>query len=406
MIETIPKQNVEQTSIDSLLATDDMTKQCVQWLDLHQHEIVSTNFDIIDVTNTNSSEGHEVDTNNNNKSSSYVEIRTCDKIFPPGHCECKKDEQYLNNKIHKDNQVTQTDFSTPNSNCDNSATTNQTSLVRENKTTEIFLNVEAHYQTSSPLLIRPILKKSSEKRSNKEINISNQETANESQSNFECTKSSSVSFLLPSENKYISKDVVDSKMASKEEQNFEKNDLTCPPESGVRVEKGQCVQNLQISSNETNQLRMSRPSSFSDSDISDDENAQDKILPIKKIDEMMKAPLNVEEGGRYSILNKDFSSKVKEKSVYSQEVETLRKEIIYHHEKCEVSLKKSFKTSSFTVPKKTENVIIDHSGYSSGESTDTLLEEARNYVQMAKEKIVTVEDWKVIEEKKKKYRKR
>ena len=182
--------------------------------------------------------------------------------------------------------------------------------------------------------------------------------------------------------------------------------MSCPPESGVRVEKGQCVQNLQISSNETNQLRMSRPSSFSDSDISDDENAQDKILPIKKIDEMMKAPLNVEEGGRYSILNKDFSSKVKEKSVYTQEIETLRKEIILHHEKCEVSLQKSFKTSNFTVQKKTENVITDPSGYSSGESTDTLLEEARNYVQMAKEKIVTVEDWKVIEEKKKKYRKR
>ena len=120
----------------------------------------------------------------------------------------------------------------------------------------------------------------------------------------------------------------------------------------------------------------------------------------------MKPPLNVERGGRYSILNKDFSSKNTEKSMYTKEIETIRKEIIYQQEKCNIELEKSFQSSEVSKNESATKENNDNSGYSSGESTDTLLEEARNYIQMAKEKIVTLDDWKIIEENKKKYRKR
>ena len=120
---------------------------------------------------------------------------------------------------------------------------------------------------------------------------------------------------------------------------------------------------------------------------------------------MMQASLNV-EGGRYSILNRDFSSKITEKSEWTKEIEILRKEILCQKEKCEVDSKNFIKSSEFEVTRRVSKATIENSGYSSGESTDTLLEEARNYVQMAKEKIVTLDDWKIIEERKKKYRKR
>ena len=422
MIETIPQKKIEstknkqgslkqtfKTNIDTTVDEGDTTRHCVQWLNLHQPETLSKNSGLIEIAKTSYfEEVDDVDTNNNSIST-IIDIGVFNKNVPPEKCDCNIFEKDINEKIFLADQEAQTDFSIEEKNKfhvpENVSIVQQTS----SNDSEVYDNLKSQSHLSRPLLIRPILKYTSEYSLREYSSGSNSEDTNRHQHSTSSGKSSSVSFLLPSESQSTGEDTMDGKFRSRSQGSIDaipkKNNLEDPPGDVTDFKHKECLQNLPISPNDIS-LRMSRPSSFSDSDISGDENASKNILPIKKIDEMMKGPLNIERGGRYSILNKDFSSKNTEKSVYTKEIETIRKEIICHQEKYKIEIQNSFQPCEVSKNESAAILNIDNSGYSSGESTDTLLEEARNYVQMAKEKIVTLDDWKIIEENKKKYRKR
>lgn len=423
MIETIAQKSLEPTNnkqrslkqafnknIDILVDFDEITTDGVQLLNLHQP--LTNDADIIEIAKTNHyEESLEVDTNNNNTANVSIGIHEFKIQFPPEKCECEREERQELAQL--DNIETQTDFSAPASIetgiADNALITTEASF-RKNDKSEASQNVTSLSHLSRPLIIRPILKYTSKHNLGFQLDHSNAKTHNTHQYSFPGSKSSSVSFLLPSEVNSDSEDMTDGKMASDTENVQSKhslrNDLEHPPEITTDFNTKECIPNLPSASINQFILRMSRPSSFSDSDVSADENTADKNFdPIEKIDKLMQTSFNV-EGGRYSILNRDFSSKITEKSEWTKEIEIIRNEIICQKEKCEVDSKNFTRPSEFEVTRKISKTITDNSGYSSGDSTDTLLEEARNYIQVAKEKIVTLDDWKIIEEKKKKFRKR
>ena len=165
------------------------------------------------------------------------------------------------------------------------------------------------------------------------------------------------------------------------------------------------------------------PPSLSGSDLSEYEAViKDAQLAVEKIDKVMKPPITVEEGGRYSILNPNFTPKFQEESAWMMEIKSMQNEIIIERQKCisEVMQKTSRNCGSvlqerqgkkqtarphYTL-KELDKVDGEDEDSSSEESTDTLLEEARLYVAIAKEKIVTLDDWQKIDENKKLYKKK
>ena len=276
---------------------------------------------------------------------------------------------------------------------------------------------EAHSFNSDQHSIfpRPILKCSDQEnlvsglvKEEYSITVSKNETSNSSSN-----KVHAVSFFLPSDvNVFTQNDIVDGEIMSYNNSFTDANDLPKFDSSSDKISNIDRVSvpasHDEIWSKRKKSFLISPPSSFSDSDTCDNEatTLRGRNLSTPEISYMTNdRQINIQEGGRYSILNRDFTPKTKESSTL-QECQEIRKEILSQRARCELDVKK-WKSSS------TSSLLIRSKGRksynfedSSGESTDTLLEEAKQYIDVAKEKIVTMEDWNKIDLKKKKYKKR
>ena len=276
---------------------------------------------------------------------------------------------------------------------------------------------EAHSFNSDQHSIfpRPILKCSDQKnlvsglvKEEYSITVSKNETSNSSSN-----KVHAVSFFLPSDvNVSTQNDIVDGEIMSYNNSFTDANDLPTFDRSSDKISNIDRVSVLashdEIWSKRKKSFLISPPSSFSDSDTCDNETTalRGRNLSNPEISYMTNdRQLNIQEGGRYSILNRDLTPKTKESSAL-KEFQEIRKEILSQRARCELDVNK-WKSSS------TSSLLIRSKGRksynfedSSGESTDTLLEEAKQYIDVAKEKIVTMEDWNKIDLKKKKYKKR
>ena len=278
---------------------------------------------------------------------------------------------------------------------------------------------EAHsfYSGQHSIFPRPILKHSDQKndylvsglvKEEYSITVSKDETSYPSSN-----KVHAVSFLLPSDVSVSTQnDIVDGEMISYNNSITDANELpTCDSSSNKisNIDRVYIPANHdEIWPNRNKSFLISPPSSFSDSDTCDNENTvhRKRNLSNPEISYMTNdGQINVQEGGRYSILNRDFTPKTKESSTL-KEFQEIRKEILSQRARCELHVNKwkSSSTSSLLIRSKgTKSYNFEDS---SGESTDTLLEEAKQYIDVAKEKIVTMEDWHKIDLKKKKYKKR
>ena len=263
---------------------------------------------------------------------------------------------------------------------------------------------------SRPLIIHPILK---------HLNVNNWTSLGNTIEGQNCDKivnaqanstktASSVSFLLPTHLSSTHSNITDSDTTSKE------NSLLTDKSTGIKLISAlndisvtdgfKSFRHMKTAS-PVNALLPISPPCLSDSDISEYEATIHEVkVAANEIEATMKPPINVEEGGRYSILNPDFSPKVEEDSAWMAEIKSMRNEITSQKNKClmgAINVDFSPKTSSIKMSSK------HNEGYdedSSGESTDTLLEEARQYLTIAKEKLVTLEDWKIIDQNKKEYK--
>ena len=278
---------------------------------------------------------------------------------------------------------------------------------------------EAHlfYSGQHSRLPRPILKCTDQKNDylvsglvKEEYSIS---VSKNGASNSSSNKVHAVSFVLPSDVSVSTQnDIVDGEIMSYNNSLADANDLPTFDSSSDKISNIDRVSipasHDEIWSNRKKSFLISPPSSFSDSDTCDNETTalRGRNLSSLEISFMTNdRQINIQEGGRYSILNRDFTPKTKESSTL-KEFQQIRKEIISQRARCELDVNKwkSSSTSSLLIrSKKTKSYNFEDS---SGESTDTLLEEAKQYIDVAKEKIVTMEDWHKIDLKKKKYKKR
>ena len=280
---------------------------------------------------------------------------------------------------------------------------------RPTKETHLF------YSGQHSIFPRPILKYGDQKnrvsdlvKEEYSITVSKNETPNSSSN-----KVHAVSFFLPSDVSVSTQnDIVDGEIMSYNNSFTDANDLPKFDSSSDKISNIDRVSvhasHDEIWSKRKKSFQISPPSSFSDSDTCDNEatTLRGRNLSTPEISYMTNdRQINIQEGGRYSILNRDFTPKTKEGSTL-KEFREIRKEILSQRARCELDVNK-WKSSS------TSSLLIRSKGRksynfedSSGESTDTLLEEAKQYIDVAKEKIVTMEDWNKIDLKKKKYKKR
>ena len=426
MIETIPQKTFEQHTIlhkqkereafkrnyiDILdLDVNSDNTQCFHLANLDRTDISSTYDTSETLTNNLSRKETFVDTNNNTNSIIDLKLLNKEHRIINKHCE-SLDKCCDNIEVESDCKQT-TCVAIPIEEVANQ----ESSLLVDNipsndeKVTELSPEIISLNHSSRPITLRPILKNINAQDSRASIVHLNKRAAKHctNQLTYSTNKLSSVSFLLPpdlsSVQNYRQQQNMISEKDDFQQHKYKEKNIS----NNSEVDSSRKSRNhLSIRPTKKYLLRMSPPSSFSDSDLSENEDlVQESNLDIQNIDDMMKPPMNVEEGGRYSILNPDFSSKSNEKSTWMIEIENMRSEIISQKEKCVIDMKKWNASTKFEETRKPTKYIFEHAEDSSGESTDTLLEEARQYVNLAKEKLVTVEDWKIIDQNKKKLRKK
>ena len=427
MIETIPQKTFEEDTIFDkqkqrqavrkkdidILGIDSDITPCFQRLNLDRTD-VSLTYDTSETwINTLIQKENLVDTNNNTNSIIDFQLLNEEHHNINEHCE-PLDKCCDNIEVKSNSEQT---------NCvavsielvakQESSLFVDNILSNEAEVTELSPEIISLNHSSRPLILRPILKNTNEKDSVSSIIQLNKGSIKDckDQRTYNNSKLSSVTFLLPPDLNSVHNYKKENTMIS------EKNNLIQDDSKEINVSN---TSEVDASFNDQNSgthiemcqtkkylLQMSPPSSFSDSDLSENENfARENNLHIKNIDDMMKPPMNVEEGGRYSILNPDFSSKINEKSTWMAEIENIRSEIISQKDKCIMDMKKWNTSTKLEENRKSTKYKFDNGEDSSGESTDTLLEEARQYVNLAKEKLVTLEDWKIIDQNKRKIRKK
>ena len=379
------------------------------WLNLHVSELASTE-ESNEILRGLFQKESATDTNNNTNNSIAFEMLNNDIHDISDYCalssKCQGSIEVENN--NETNSIIQLSSNVaPNQ---ESNAVNCTSSKKEEKEGSVVTDCVGH--KSRPLTIHPILKypKNIDIGSSSDIVLEERRhKTHKSQCPNNSNKATpSVSFLLPSDLYSTESDTIDNKIMSKRNmlKSTEKAVIKTPNKV-ISLDAPKSRGHNKISPTAKLSLRLSPPSSFSDSDISDYETPPIKTnMVTRTIDEMMKPPINVEEGGRYSILNPDFSPKSIEDSIRMTEIETMRSEIVSQKNKCLLGVINWDCSVKTVVSEKIFQPNPDNDEDSSGESTDTLLEEARQYLVLAKEKFVTVDDWKTIEQNKKKYRKK
>ena len=374
MIETIPQKTFEEHTIidnqkqrqafkrnhiDILDINSDIT-QCFQWENLDRTD-VSSKYDTNEtLTNNLIQKEILVDTNNNTKN--IIDVQLLNKEYHSINEQCESLEKCSDN-IEVESFCGQTTcVSIPIEKVGNQESSSLVDNIPSNdeKDTELPPEIISLNHSSRPLILRPILKNINEKDSGSSIVHLNKNSIKSctDQLTYSNSKLSSVSFLLPPDLNSVQSSKKQKNMFSEKDNLVQHNSKENNPSNTSEVDSGfngrKSRNHFATHPTQKYLLRMSPPSSFSDSDLSENEDlVQENNLHIQNIDDLMKPPMNVEEGGRYSILNPDFSLKSNEKSTYIAEIENMRSEIISQKDKCVMDMKKWNASTKFEDTRKT-----------------------------------------------------
>ena len=424
MIDEIPQKNLNlertQNKQDNLavskkanhVSKTENNLQCFQWLNLHASEFLSTEDSEEVLISLEEHKENVIDTNNNSEQRIDLQFLRND-IYDLVDGNDPSDQFPWENNVKTSTVKDSKDFTTPKV-----VQKGDDWLIANKELDHVVISVNSLEKQQSidastqPLYLRPILKRANEYDGGSELNLGAFNDFNK-HPGYNGIKPLSVSFLLPSHFEGAHNERTDSTVVSKDDRSiyhYQDEKMTMMPNQNTTI----CSNEDNLSTPHTMSLfeiqsfPISRPSSFSDSDNYENYTSPKRSkAQNQKLCDILKTPINIQEGGRYSILNRDFSSKAREKSVYMSDVENIKSEITSEKDKCILDARLYRNRSLAPEARKiSHRITSEYDDDSSGESTDTLLEEARQYVDLAKDRLVTLEDWKTIEQNKKKNRKK